>query len=99
MKPVIIDENKIYAIGYSYATDWKNLLMLRLRTNRAWKCLKSRKQNTLFLRWIPSSLLQISQLMSKPSVISGDISSKNGCLAADTATMTRNAILKYTPVM
>ena len=25
MKPVIIDENKIYAIGYSYATDWKNL--------------------------------------------------------------------------
>ena len=25
MKPVIIDENKIYAIGYSYATDWENL--------------------------------------------------------------------------
>jgi len=25
MKPVMIDENKIYAIGYSYETDWKNL--------------------------------------------------------------------------
>jgi len=25
MKPVMIDENKIYAIGYSYATDWENL--------------------------------------------------------------------------
>ena len=25
MKPIIIEENTIYAVGYSYAADWTNL--------------------------------------------------------------------------
>lgn len=105
MNPIIIYENEIYAIGYSYETDWPNLCYT---VDRAayWSIVNfsnmdgdayskiANKRGEEIAFWLCKEIGDFGINMFSRSGLYGNTSLRNGFRAVATNMMMKNAILK-----